>query len=393
MSQPNPLELAKQGHPKAIESLINRQMQPKGITAKVALKNNCLHIMLEAAQPPDQKALVPVIRKGITNLGVPSIEILKIYGKQAGEQVPAWSQEFEIVSQIASTSIPDNLSLATSSKDVNSNNEPTQTKKPSKTINADDYRVLGEKEILYGSLAFLGILFFVSLKISPIIAIVIVAISAFWIKVRQSQLIGSGVKVSEHQLPEVYQAAKIASERLSMKMPDVFVVQSPIINAYATGFLDDRKTVVLHSALVEAMNNDEIISILGHEFSHIKCHHTNWLVLTNSTENVAKIPIISEIIGFVFKLWSRKGEYTCDHGGLIACRNLQASISALVKVAVGKELFSKINLDVLLAQKEEIDTSDFSKISEAFETHPYLINRIHELKKFSESEAYKQLTT
>jgi len=100
MSQPNPLELAKQGHPKAIESLINRQMQPKGITAKVALKNNCLHIMLEAAQPPDQKALVPVIRKGITNLGVPSIEILKIYGKQAGEQVPAWSQEFELVASI-----------------------------------------------------------------------------------------------------------------------------------------------------------------------------------------------------------------------------------------------------------------------------------------------------
>lgn len=99
MSQPNPLELAKQGHPKAIESLINRQTQPKGITAKVALKNNCLHIMLEAAQPPDQKALVPVIRKGITNLGVPSIEILKIYGKQAGEQVPAWSQEFELVGQ------------------------------------------------------------------------------------------------------------------------------------------------------------------------------------------------------------------------------------------------------------------------------------------------------
>jgi hypothetical protein len=105
MSQPNALELAKQGHPKAIESLINRQMQPKGITAKVALKNNCLHIMLEAAQPPDQKALVPVIRKGITNLGVASIEILKIYGKQADEQVPAWSQEFELVAQQTNSTI------------------------------------------------------------------------------------------------------------------------------------------------------------------------------------------------------------------------------------------------------------------------------------------------
>lgn len=113
MSQPNPLELAKQGHPKAIESLINRQMQPKGITAKVALKNNCLHIMLEAAQPPDQKALVPVIRKGITNLGIPSIEILKIYGKQVGEQVPAWSQEFELVASIKPSIPPQEVDVKT----------------------------------------------------------------------------------------------------------------------------------------------------------------------------------------------------------------------------------------------------------------------------------------
>ncbi|WP_242063438.1 hypothetical protein [Nostoc sp. FACHB-892] len=41
MTQPNLLELAKQGDAQAIASLMNRQLQPKGITAKVALKDAC----------------------------------------------------------------------------------------------------------------------------------------------------------------------------------------------------------------------------------------------------------------------------------------------------------------------------------------------------------------
>lgn len=216
--------------------------------------------------------------------------------------------------------------------------------------------------------------------------------SAFWIKIRQGQLLGKGVKVSEHQLPEVHQAALVASERLCMRKPDVFVIQSPIINAYATGFLDDRKTVVLHSALVEAMDEDELLSIIGHEFSHIKCDHTNWIVLTNTAENVAKIPIVSDIIGFIFLLWSRKCEYTCDRGGLLSSRNLKASTSALAKLAVGKQLFERMNLDALLEQKKDVDASDTSRLSELFETHPHIINRIHELKKFYESDLYTKLT-
>ena len=49
-TQPNLLELAKQGNPKAIATLMNRQLQPKSITAKAALKEGCLQIMLESAQ-------------------------------------------------------------------------------------------------------------------------------------------------------------------------------------------------------------------------------------------------------------------------------------------------------------------------------------------------------
>lgn len=58
MAQQNDLELAKQGNPHAIAALMNRQLQPKGITAKATLKDGCLQIMLESTQVPDQQALV-----------------------------------------------------------------------------------------------------------------------------------------------------------------------------------------------------------------------------------------------------------------------------------------------------------------------------------------------
>jgi hypothetical protein len=94
---PNLLELAKQGNAKAIAILINRQLQPKGITAKAAFKDGCLQIMLESVQVPNQQALVAFVRKGITSLGAESIEKVKVYGRQKGEDFPAWSEEFELV--------------------------------------------------------------------------------------------------------------------------------------------------------------------------------------------------------------------------------------------------------------------------------------------------------
>lgn len=41
------LSAAKQGNPQAIAALMNRSLQPKGITAKAKLTDGCLHVMLE----------------------------------------------------------------------------------------------------------------------------------------------------------------------------------------------------------------------------------------------------------------------------------------------------------------------------------------------------------
>jgi hypothetical protein len=94
--QPNLQQLAKQGNPKAIAALLNRSFQPKGITAKAAMKNGCLQLMLEAAKVPPKQPYLDSLRKGLTNLMPIGIQKVRVYGKQAGEDVPEWLEEFDL---------------------------------------------------------------------------------------------------------------------------------------------------------------------------------------------------------------------------------------------------------------------------------------------------------
>ncbi|MBW4492966.1 MAG: hypothetical protein KME26_07735 [Oscillatoria princeps RMCB-10] len=95
MAPPTLLELAQQGDPQAIAALLNRQLQPQGITAKVAVREGCLHVLLESAQqPPDRQACVDFVRTELTSLEPESIDRAKVYGRKTGEKEPAWSQEF-----------------------------------------------------------------------------------------------------------------------------------------------------------------------------------------------------------------------------------------------------------------------------------------------------------
>ncbi|HEY9874624.1 MAG TPA: hypothetical protein V6D12_14385 [Candidatus Obscuribacterales bacterium] len=96
MSQQNLFELAKQGNTTAIATLLTRQLQPKGITIKVALKDGCLQIMLESNLAPDKQDLIEFISQEIAALEVEHIKEVKVYGRQTGENIPAWCQEFQL---------------------------------------------------------------------------------------------------------------------------------------------------------------------------------------------------------------------------------------------------------------------------------------------------------
>ncbi len=100
MTQLNILELANPGDANAIAHLLNQSLQPEGITAKAFRKDDCLKVVLESVEVPEQKDLAAFIFTVLIKLEIKSIRKVKLYGKQAKTFDPAWYQEFDLEKQV-----------------------------------------------------------------------------------------------------------------------------------------------------------------------------------------------------------------------------------------------------------------------------------------------------
>lgn len=94
MTQPDLRKLAQQGDPGAIARLLNRTLQPRGVTARVVLNEQELKILIASSRPLEQQAFVQLIQQQINALNSPAITRVKIYSQQVGEATPSWYQEF-----------------------------------------------------------------------------------------------------------------------------------------------------------------------------------------------------------------------------------------------------------------------------------------------------------
>jgi len=111
-SQPNVLQLAQQGDPRAIGVILNRSLQPKGITTKVLVKANCLQIKLESEQLPHSSSLLPLLQKQLSDLKIRSINAVKVFGYNKNDEIPVWTEEFDLEQPLHSSS-ESSLNLST----------------------------------------------------------------------------------------------------------------------------------------------------------------------------------------------------------------------------------------------------------------------------------------
>lgn len=94
MTPPDLRELAQQGDLNAIAALLNRQLQPLGMTAQTSLQGDCLFVLLESKEfVPDRFAVVQLIRNELTDLEFDEINRVKVHGRQAGQETLPWSHE------------------------------------------------------------------------------------------------------------------------------------------------------------------------------------------------------------------------------------------------------------------------------------------------------------
>ncbi len=78
-------------------------------------------------------------------------------------------------------------------------------------------------------------------------------------------------KISRDDHPRLYNVVeemRIASGL--PKMPDIYIIDDPALNAFATGRDPNKAAVAITSGLLQKLNRDELQGVIGHEISHIK---------------------------------------------------------------------------------------------------------------------------
>lgn len=216
------------------------------------------------------------------------------------------------------------------------------------------------------------------------IALVATGILVIYVLIQQGALKGAAVTVSPRNFPEVDALAQEAASRLNVSKPNLFIVSSEELNAYALGFVG-ASCVVLHSAIVYASEGSpkELQFIIGHEFTHVKCSHVLWQTIAAKNPVLGRIPILNDVLPLFFSWWSRQAEFTADRGGLIACGDLAASQRALARLAIGRELFNRLNIEEFIKQAQDGDVA--TSANELFSSHPVLAKRILALAQFAQS--------
>jgi len=192
--------------------------------------------------------------------------------------------------------------------------------------------------------------------------------------VMQGQIFGSSLQVNWNNFPELKKIIERQAIIAGITEPNLFIRQSPELNAFCLGF-NHPYTIVLHSSIIEFFNPSEIEAIIAHELGHAYFGHPRISSLLYAFANMP-LGILFLPIELAFNFWSRQAEKTCDRFSVGMTENPRSVVTAQLKISAGPKLINQIDEVALLNQSLEIQKDKKHQIGEWFSTHPYSINRI-----------------
>lgn len=209
----------------------------------------------------------------------------------------------------------------------------------------------------------------------------------------------NAVRVSEKQFPDVWERYLEVLETMDSPPYDLFVSQTPLVNAGAYGM--DKPFIVLNSGSIRLLNEDELTYLIGHELGHIMSGHVLYRTMTVLLLQLASLgfPIVglaARAVLMALLEWSRKAELSSDRAGLLAVQNPDATLRSFMKLAGGGKP-EENDLNEFLRQADEYrqtgDVADivFKVLNLLGTTHPFHVLRAAEVRDWIEAGEYDRI--
>ncbi|CDP82123.1 MULTISPECIES: M48 family metallopeptidase [Mycolicibacterium] len=180
--------------------------------------------------------------------------------------------------------------------------------------------------------------------------------------------------------------------------PEMFVIQSPEVNAFCIGMEDPF--IVVTSAMYDLMTHDEMRCVIGHELGHALSGHAVYRTMLDHLMRLASsfgfIPLggwALRAIVAALQEWQRKSELSGDRAGLLCGQDFDTAIRVELKLAAGSHL-DKLDSQAFLAQARDYEaTGDMRDgvlklLNLEMRTHPFSVLRAAALTKWVDTGGY-----
>jgi Zn-dependent protease with chaperone function len=216
---------------------------------------------------------------------------------------------------------------------------------------------------------------------------------------------GNAVRVGPAQFPTLWHLhTEVCTTFDWPEVPELYVSQTPFFNAGAYGI--DRPFIVIHSAAIELLDEDELRVLLAHELGHVMSGHALYrtiaailaLISLGALPTLAGLAVLP--VRLAFLEWSRKSELSADRAGLLGGQDIVTAQRVDMKMAGGGRghgFAGQMNVDAFMQQAHEYASSGegldivYKVLSTLALTHPMHTVRAAELQRWVASGEYERI--
>lgn len=238
-------------------------------------------------------------------------------------------------------------------------------------------------------------------------------IFAYYFSDKTALAISGAKKIGINQEREYFHLVENLTIATGLPMPDLYVIESPAINAFATGRDPKHSSIAVTRGALQRLEKRELEGVLAHELSHIKNFDIRIMTMV-----VVLVGVVALLVDSVWRFrWLRDNRDRNEGGGILSIIGILMIILAplvanLIKFAVSRQrefladasaayitrypkglvdALSKIAHDDLTVPNPSAATAHLyfsnplenigSKVSNLFSTHPPVEERIRRLQQ------------
>lgn len=223
-------------------------------------------------------------------------------------------------------------------------------------------------------------------------------------QVFQFNNLASSILVGDRQLPHLHNLLKDACEILDLELPELYIQQNPVPNAYTFAMRGQKPFMVIHTSLVEMLTETELQAVMAHELGHLKCEHGVYLTLANLlmlATNILPVwgTLMAQSMQEQMLSWLRCAELSCDRAAFLVSQDPKVVMSVLMKLAGGSpSLAPLLNLDAFMEQAKAYETLSQTQLGNILRdnqtaqlTHPVPVIRAQAISQWASSQEYSLL--